>query len=328
MEIERLTLQADSSGQEFFLRLFRFHGTGKGPTVYIQAALHAQEMPGMVALDRLIPRLEAAEDEARLAGNVTLVPHANPVGLSQALFGETLGRFDCQDRTNFNRCFPSDTVDMHMGRPAADRLKATLLGLAVEADVVLDLHCDDEGPVYLYVLERQLDEGRRLAKAMQAAVILTVSGADPFSFVLTVADRWAADRRAGDARFAATVELRGLLDVSPELAERDAQGLYRYLVDIGTVRDTLPAISPAKPVTGDIDAAVLITSPVPGAIHYDVEIGDRVAEGQRLAAVVSEAGMGHHEIRAPFEGLVMTRRDRRLVRRGEYVVKLLRQRRS
>jgi predicted deacylase len=324
MDIERITLESDTSGQDFSFRVLRFRGRGNGPAVYIQAALHAQEMPGMVAIDRLIPRLEAAEKDARLAGNVTLVPHANPVGLAQAVFGETLGRFDLNGRVNFNRSFPSDPADRLTGKPAAERLKAVLLELAVGADVVLDLHCDDEGPVYLYVLERQLDEGRRLARAIQAAVILTDAGDDPISFDLAVSARWAAEGRTIDARFAATIELRGMMDVSPALADRDADGLYRYLVDIGAVDDKLPAVNPDEPVTGDVDAAQFIATPVPGALLYDVGIGDWVTEGQRLAVVLSDAGTTRHEIRAPFEGLVMTRRDRRLARRGEEIIKVLR----
>lgn len=324
MEIERVTLESDTPGQELSLRVFRFRGSEDGPAVYIQGALHSHEMPGMVAIDRLIPRLAEAENDERLAGSVTLVPHANPIGLTQAVFDQTFGRFDVNSRVNFNRSFPTDTTDKLAGRPAAERLKATLLALAAEADVVLDLHCDDEGPVYLYVAERQLDAGRRLARAMQAAVILTDASDDPISFDLAVGARWAAEERAGDARFHATIELRGMMDVTTAFAEQDADGLYCYLVDIGTVIDELPAVSPVDPVIGDVDAAQLISTPVPGALLYDVEIGDWVTEGQRLAVVLSEPGTAHHEIRSPFDGQVMTRRDRRFARRGDDVIKVLR----
>ena len=106
--------------------------------------------------------------------------------------------------------------------------------------------------------------------------------------------------------------------------KQDADGLYRYLVDIGTVIDELPAIVPVETITGDVDAAQLISTPVPGALLYDVEIGDWVTEGQRLAVVLSEPGTVHHEIRSPFDGQVMTRRDRRFARRGDDVIKVLR----
>ncbi len=324
MEIERIKLDSDTAGQDFVLPVFRFDGTGDGPAVYMQAAIHAHEMPGVVALTRLIPMLRDAEAAGRIAGKITLVPHANPVGLAQSVFGETLGRFDVNERINFNRSFPSQTPEMLTGKPASERLKSILLELAQQAQIVLDLHCDDQGPVYLYVAEQQLDEGLRLAAAMQAAVILTDARDEPVSFDLAIGGLWEKQGRGNEGRFAATVELRGMMDVTHEFAETDAAGLYRYLVEIGTVRDTLPELQSADPVIGDVDAAELIPTPVPGALLYDVEVGDWVSEGQRVAVVVTHAGSESHEVLAPFDGLVMTRRDRRLARRGDNVVKILR----
>ncbi len=322
MEIENLTLEADTPGQEFRLGVFRFHGSGSGPSVYIQGGLHSLEMPGTVAIDRLIPRLKAAEFDGRLIGDITLVPHANPIGLTQVVFGQSLGRFDANTRVNFNRSFPSKPVNCLEAKPVSDRLKATLLALAEQAEVVLDLHCDDDGPVYLYVSERQLDEGKRLARSIGARVILTDANDEPVSFDLAAGERWAADNK-GD-RFAATIELRGMIDVTPEFAEQDASGLYRYLVDIGTVSDTLAATSAVVPIIGDVDAAELLATPSSGAVLYEVDIGDWVQEGQRLAVVVSEPGASHHEIISPFDGQVMTRREVRFVRKGDDVIKVLR----
>lgn len=324
MEIQHVTLESDTPGQAFTLRVIRFRGTGGGPSVYLQAALHAHEIPGMVALDRLIARLDGAERAGRLVSDVTVVPHANPVGLAQALNGETLGRFDFNSRTNFNRSFPPGAPESRAGRAADDRLKATLLAMAIEAEVVLDLHCDDEGPVYIYVAERQLEEGRRLARCIAAEFILFDSVDAGVSFDTEVLVRWKAQNRPDDRRFASTIEYRGMLDVAPALAEADAAGLYRFLVAIGAVHDSLPEVSPVEPVAGHVDDAELIPSPVPGAILYDVSVGDRVAEGQRLAAILPEPGAEPHALRAPFDGVVMTRRNLRFIRRGDHVLKVLR----
>ncbi|GGC11199.1 hypothetical protein GCM10011363_29820 [Marivita lacus] len=103
---------------------------------------------------------------------------------------------------------------------------------------MLDLHCDHDGSRYLYLHERLLDAGRQLAQALHAAAILTDAGTDPFSFVLKVDERWTEECLENDTRFSATVEMRGMIDVTADLAEHDAQALYRYLVDIGTVRDS------------------------------------------------------------------------------------------
>ena len=59
-----------------------------------------------------------------------------------------------------------------------------------------------------------------------------------------------------------------------------------------------------------------------GALLLDVKVGDWVKKDDRLAVVVSDAGTTHHEILSPFDGLVMTLRDRRFTRRGESVMKV------
>ena len=277
-----------------------------------------------MALDRLIPMLEKASRDGRLASDVTLVPHANPIGLSQALVGETLGRFDFNSRLNFNRSFPSGPPESRVGRAADDRLKALLVSLAVQAEIVLDLHCDDEGPVYLYVAERQLEEGRRLAQSISADFILVTPDDDAVVFPEEVSSRWKSQNQPNDRRFAATLEYRGMIDVTNEMAYRDAAGLYRYLVTVGAVRDTVSPPPAIKPTIGHIDDAELIPTPVPGAVLYDVEVGDRVVAGQRLAAILPHAGTDPREVRAPYDGIVMTRRNFRFVRRGDHVMKVLR----
>ena len=167
------------------------------------------------------------------------------------------------------------------------------------------------------LLRDQKSEGRRSSSfATCASIASTVIRHPALSRLSNVTP-------TRDARFAATIELRGMMDVTPAFAEQDANGLYRYLVDIGIVSDDLPAISPADPIIGDVDAAHLIPTPVPGALLYDVEIGEWVEEGQRLVTVLSEAGTEGYEMRSPFDGQVMTRRDVRFARRGDDVIKVL-----
>lgn len=324
METRNITLDSDTPGQVLVLRVLFFAGTGGGPSVYLQAGLHATELAGTVALDRLIPRLAAAEAEGRLAGDITLVPHANPIGLAQSVHDAPLGVYDLNSRINFNRDFPTESADQMAGRPVAELLKAHLIGMAEAADVVLDLHGDDEAPVYLFVLESQCEAGRLLARSIGAEVILTEANTDLMSFDLAVLSRWAAQQRAGDRRFAATVELRGVMDVTPEFAEIDAAGLYSYLAQIGTVVDDLPYITSDEPVMIDGNSAEMILTPEPGALLYNIGVGERVSNGQLVATILPEAGSPPHEIRAPFEGIVLSRRAVRFLRRGSDVLTLLR----
>jgi hypothetical protein len=70
--------------------------------------------------------------------------------------------------------------------------------------------------VYLNAQESRLPEAHDLVQALGAAVILTDSSEAPETFNLAVMVRWGEGERG--SRFAAMVELRGMLDVRDYLA--------------------------------------------------------------------------------------------------------------
>ncbi len=152
--VERVT--GDSEGVSYEFPVLRFSGSDKSaPSAYLQAALHAGELPGVVAIDALMPMLSKAEAEGRIRGSITVVPWANPIGRAQYHLGEHQGRFHLGTRTNFNRGFPllaaPDTALLPAHGAADKRLKIRLVQLSLGHDIVLDLHCDDEGLAYLYI---------------------------------------------------------------------------------------------------------------------------------------------------------------------------------
>ena len=55
--------------------------------VYIQAALHADEIPGMLVCHYLQQMLTELEASGALLSQVVMVPVANPVGLAQQIQG-------------------------------------------------------------------------------------------------------------------------------------------------------------------------------------------------------------------------------------------------
>ena len=327
MNVELIEIGADTPGQSNVLRVITYEGSGNGPAIYLQAGLHAQEIPGLIALDQLLPKLQKAENEGRLASTITVVPHANPIGLSQSVYGANLGRFDLNSRVNFNRSFPKpqQSPTSLENTSVVETLKARLLSLALKADIVLDLHCDDEGPVYIYAPEPLLEGARVLSAALEAVSILTYKAGSGTSFEETVYLHW-CEAKGGIpvGKFVSTVEFRGMMDVSKSFGETDAANLYGYLVAIGAIRDDPPRFKSNNPLVSDEALAELIPTPVSGAVLYCVDICEWVSAGQCVARIVGEAGMPHHEILAPADGFVMTKRERRYLRKGEDVLKILR----
>jgi predicted deacylase len=335
--IERIA--GDTEGVTYDFPVFRFEGTtSEAPSAYLQAALHAGELPGTVAIDALMPMLEKAEAESRIRGAITLVPWANPIGRAQYHFGEHEGRFHLGTRTNFNRDFPLlDKADLALlpdtERATADeKLKARLLQLSLGRDLVIDLHCDDEGAAYLYVPKLLWPAMEDCAAAMGVEAVILWEGASggPFEEA-SLQPYLKADKARLDRLVVTTVEYRGILDVDRDLAEQDARGLYRLLVARGVISDpALPSPGRFGGVVAPLENIDMMPAPGAGAILYDVKPGDRVEKGARLATILHAPGEpgGRTEVFAPQAGYILTRRARRIARAGDDLVKLVGENRS
>ncbi len=84
---------------------FHYGPRDRAGKVYIQASLHADELPGMLVAWYLKQRLAELESAGRLLGEIVVVPVANPIGLEQVLMDTPLGRYELESGQNFNRRF-------------------------------------------------------------------------------------------------------------------------------------------------------------------------------------------------------------------------------
>jgi predicted deacylase len=335
--------------------VLRFGTPGARPKAYLQAALHADEIPGLLVQQKLVHRLQAAEEDALITGEIVVVPVANPIGSDQHLLGMHQGRYEQGTGVNFNRAYPdlSDSIAEQAGeqlgadasantkliRAAAldnlselpqsedAALKHTLLKLAIDADIVLDLHCDSEAVLHVYVGTPLWPDAQDLPAQLGAPLTLlaSVSGGNPFDEACSglwwaLAERF-PQHPIDPACLAATVELRGERDVHEDLAVDDAQNLYRFLQRRGLIAGDageLPALlRPAKPLEG----VAMVRSPSPGVVAYVVDPGTEVRNGDLLAVVNDplqpDAQAARVEITSPIDGLLYARRSNRLARPGQ-----------
>ncbi len=330
-------LAGESGMLSFRLPVIRYRGASGRPGAYLQAALHAEEQPGVAALHELARLLNRAEAEGRLAHDITLVPYANPIGLHQVVDGRVMGRFHLGSGTNFNRAFPLPPVDQGKGKSAAaeappparadQMLKAALAKLASGHDVILDLHCDKEAAVYAYCHAELWPGARDLAARIGAAAVMLWSGPEEggaaFEEAVTI-DRLPAT--PAKPFLSATVELRGQSDVDPALARADALGLYALLGDRGILLDG--GIPPAAAWKGPAvrqDHVLSVTAPALGTLLFECPLGERVGEGRLIARILASPGEenGEVEVRAPASGLLLIRARDRLARPGETVATLI-----
>ena len=197
MLVQDHALVSPASGTQRMLRSLHYGTPGHGRKVYLQASLHADELPGMLTLHHLRRRLDEADTASAISGEVVLVPLANPIGLDQTLMHYQAGRFEHASMENFNRNYADffallkDPLADKLG-PDADEnrrviraamaaalaaqpaktelqsLRKVLTGLSIDADVVLDLHCDFEAVLHVYVEQPYLAASEALTRFLGA----------------------------------------------------------------------------------------------------------------------------------------------------------------
>jgi uncharacterized protein len=359
MKTEFLPLMSPAPGVRLQLQVLRF-GTAEpsAPKVYIQAALHADEIPPLLVAHHLRALLQASEEAGELRGEVVLVPSANPIGLMQHVHGQQQGRFDLRDGGNFNRHFPelgaaviarvkdqlgSDLQrnNLHVRqalREVASEIKASnptqdlkhrLLQLAIDADIVLDLHCDNDALIHLYGLtpHRQALESLAAHLGARALLLATESGDSPFDEAcsrpwLLVQEKF-PEHPLSLACLATTLELRGERDVSHEYARQDAEAIVSFLRARGIMTRCESGITPqatceATPLSGSEP----VTAPCAGVLVYRRDLGERVQAGDVIAEVIDPDTALAHEVRCQSSGLLYARSGERWAAPGKRIAKI------
>ena len=337
MRTETVPLSGPSPGTARTLTRHHWGQAGARPKVYLQGGLHADEMPGPLALYHLMQRLDAAEAEGRMTGHVVVVPLANPIGLSEWLLHKPVGRRDLEGAQNFNRGYPDlaalagDGLDGQLGPdPAAnvatiraafgkalneakietevDELRIRLMEATHDADIVLDLHCDHRAVMHFYASTAQPGITDLLGRCTGSvlALIEDVSGGNAFDEAHTAPWRRLRDR-FGEAVplpcFSTTLEYRGQGDVSDDVAAGDADGLMAFLAGVGALTGgPAPRHGPAEemPLAG----AMEFMAPIGGIVTWVTEPGARVSEGQVLGHITDPAARRRETILAPTTGLL------------------------
>ena len=357
MELQTIELAAASPGQRHALTVLRFGRPGTGPKAMIQAALHADEVPAMLVAQKLRVLLTEIEAQGQLQGEVILVPYANPVGLAQLMLGLHQGRFDLRDGTNFNRHLPdlSDAVALAVqgqlsgdaaantarvrlalsqaaaalqARDPASDLKNRLLQLAVDSDIVLDLHCDGEAVVHLYALTPQADLALELGALIgaQAVLLATESGDSPFDEAcsrpwLQLQQRY-PEHPLPLGCFSATIELRGEADTDHALAQQDAQGIVEFLRRRGVVAGPPAPLPALRCAATPLAASEPITAPRAGVVVFHVAPGTYVQAGGVVADLVDADTGATEPLRAQSAGVLYARVATRWATPGKRLAKI------
>jgi len=358
MRIVQHALPSYSAGSSRLLRSLHFGAAKSGRKVYIQASLHADEIPAMLVAQHLKKKLEQLEQAGQIAGEIVLVPMANPIGLAQDLQGALFGRFELGTGVNFNRNFKHltpaliDKLEGKLGQDAeantrlirqtcrtlledwlpqteAESLKRLLQSLSVDADIVLDLHCDHQAVPHIYACTQQADAVMPLTAYLgaQAMLLAKVSGGDPFDesnsrIWWELAEHFNGRFPIQDACISVTVELRGEVDVEHGLAQQDAQAMIEYLRQAGHIGGELLSQPAPRCAATPLEGVEPIAAPHSGLIVYFKAPGDMVAVGEAIGEVIDPFTDQTTPLRSTVAGLLYARISRRYATRGMRVAKV------
>jgi uncharacterized protein len=360
--VETLPLLQRSIGTRRHLALHRYGRRGAVPKAYVQASLHANELPAMLVAQHLIGLLDAADAAGRVLGEIVVVPVANPIGLDQIIDEVHLGRYELSGGENFNRGFDDGAaeaaarvkdrlgadgaanvrtiraalVEIIAARQPASELQSLRRHLtlnAVDADFVLDLHSADEALLHLYFGAARWPDGADLSAEIgsRATLLAADSGGAPFDEVF--GNIWAKLRHLigdahpiPDAAMSATIEYRGHDEVSDELAAADAAALMRFFTRRGLVAGDPGPLPAAQCAAAPLAAVETLRAPVAGFLVYKAALGDEVAAGDVIAEIVDPLAEDKSRARTPVRtatnGLLYQRKRLRHIRPGQSVARI------
>ncbi len=358
MEIRKNPLLSTYVGTDREIVSFHYGNGMPGQKIYLQASLHADELPGMLVAHHLRRRFAELEAAGKIRGEIVVVPVANPVGLAQTLLHSQVGRFELASGENFNRHYPAmypgivervesrltadselnarvvreamlAELDARTPQTELDSMRQVLMRLSCDADVVLDLHCDSDAVLHLYTGTPLWPQCEPLARYLGAfaTLLATESGDNPFDEACSqtwwqLADHFKDRFPIPMACLSVTVELRSQTDVNHDLARQDAENIIAFLAHRGVIDGTAPALPALKYPATPLAGSETIKAPVSGVVVFLKEPGDWVRSGDVIAEVINPLTADVQVLTCRSEGVMYARENRYFATAGMRLAKV------
>jgi len=282
------------TGAEVTLPVRVLHGRQDGPVVWLDAAIHGDEVVGVEVIRRVLATLSPKT----LRGTLVALPIVNVHGFMS-------GDRYLPDRRDLNRSFPGSPRGSLAGRIAHLMMREVI----DKCEVGIDLHTGSDRRTNLPQIRADLDDPRTrsLAEAFGAPVMLHAKLRD-------------GSLRAAARERGATV----LLFESGEAMRFDQWAIEAGVTGVLRVLAALDMIDPVA----DVSAAQSLVSRRSGwvragrsgIVHLDATLGQRVEVGDRLGGLSDSYGRTLRLVRADRAGLVIGRTTAPLVNRGDALV--------
>lgn len=266
------------SGMELTIPIQVRRGTEAGPTIFVTAAVHGDEINGTGAIRRLITE----ESIQLMRGNLILVPVVNVLGF------ERHSRY-LPDRRDLNRSFPGNSKGS-----LTSRMANFIFNQIIErSDYGIDLHTASVRKTNFPNVRADLSHPELQKLTHAFGCTLTIDEAGPEGSLRRSACE------AGCPTF--ILEAGEVWKVESTVTEQAVRGIKNVLISLGMIAGEL--IEP--PYRTIIEKTRWVRADSSGFLHFHVAPGDFVNVGTPIATVSSLLGKNRQVIESPDEGVVL-----------------------
>lgn len=269
-------------------------GKRAGPTLFVSAAIHGDELNGIEIVGRLI-NAKAIE---KLRGTLIAVPMVNVYGvLNQSRY--------LPDRRDLNRSFPGSKKGSLAGRLANLFFKE----IVTKCDFGIDLHTGAIHRSNLPQIRADLDDEEvlEMAKAFGVPVLLN------------------ADLRDGSLRQAASeAGVKILLYEAGQALRYDEFSIRAGVRGIINTMRHIGMLNKSRTKGHTIQRFIAresgwVRAPESGFVRHLAQLGDHVEKGDRLATISDPFGEVLETIYSPMHGVIVGKQNIPLAQEGEAI---------
>lgn len=283
------------SGGWMSIPVVAFHGANPGPTVWLSAAVHGDEVCGVEIIRQVLGGLQPTS----LSGTVLAVPVLNVAGFAN-------GDRYMPDRRDLNRSFPGSK----RGSLAARFAHTFMTEIVQHCDVGIDLHTGSDH-------RRNVPQIRADLTDPATDELAHVFGA-PFSLHSRLRDGSLREAACATGATALLYEAGEAWRFDRDAIDVGVRGVRRVLAHLAMIDAAV--LSQPTPRTTVLSGSNWIRSPQSGLIRLEVELGDEVEPRQPIGAVADAIGNNQRILRATKAGFVIGRNESPVVHRGDALI--------
>ena len=268
------------------------HGRTEGPTLFVSAAVHGDEIIGVEVIRRLLQLKKIR----KIKGTLIFVPIVNAYGfVNQSRY--------LPDRRDLNRSFPG----RQNGSLAGQLAHKFMAEVVSKCDYGIDLHTGAIHRANLPQIRADLDNEKvaAMAKAFGASIMLNANLRD--------GSLRAAAREVGcNILLYEAGEALRFDEQSIRVGVRGVIGVLEHLGMLSTPRNAGKRIDPIRS-----NSSHWLRAPIGGLMRAQKGLGEMVEQGEVLAEISDPLGEVQSDVTAKSSGVIIGRSNLPLVNRGD-----------